>query len=370
MFKIIIILLMSAYMKKSFLILSVIFAVSLLPAAHAQGKIIRLPQLDGYVTLRCDFHMHTVFSDGNVWPLYRIEEALRDGLDAIAISDHIEYTPKKDYIPVNHNAAWDISVNAAREGNLLLVHAAEITRDMPPGHLNALFITDGAALAKDSVMDVIGEAVRQGAFIQWNHPGWKSQEPDGIPKIYDIHKNLIARGWLHGIEFYNEFEYYPLVLDMCKTYNLAVICNSDVHGIIREEYRQPYYRFRPMTLVFARERTVESLKEAMMNRRTIAFFRDTVAGMDDLVRPFFSNSITVGKTYYENKRSAFFEITNNSDITWHLVKGPQGAPSAITIPANSVTRVSVPRSFRGKLTYEVGNAITGPGKFLAVEIRQ
>ena len=29
--------------------------------------IINLPDLDGYKTLKCDFHMHTVFSDGNLW---------------------------------------------------------------------------------------------------------------------------------------------------------------------------------------------------------------------------------------------------------------------------------------------------------------
>ena len=86
--------------------------------------------------------MHTVFSDGNVWPTVRIDEALRDGLDAISITDHLEYSPKKDFIPVDHNAAWKIAEGYAKERNLILVHGAEITRKMPPGHFNALFITD------------------------------------------------------------------------------------------------------------------------------------------------------------------------------------------------------------------------------------
>ena len=97
-----------------------------------------------------------------------------------------------------------------------------------------LFITDASLIAKDSVWDAIEEAVKQGAFLQWNHPGWKAQQPDGIPRMYEIHKKLLAKGWLHGIEFFNDTEYYPLVFNMCKEYNLALMGNSDIHGIISE----------------------------------------------------------------------------------------------------------------------------------------
>lgn len=36
---------------------------------------IQVPDLDGYTTLKCDFHMHSVFSDGLVWPTVRVDEA-------------------------------------------------------------------------------------------------------------------------------------------------------------------------------------------------------------------------------------------------------------------------------------------------------
>ena len=77
---------------------------------------------------------------------------------------------------------------------------------MPPGHVNALFIQDASLLEVDSVMDAYAAAIKQGAFLLWNHPGWKSQQPDGIPRMYDIHKTLIEKGWLHGIEFFNSNE--------------------------------------------------------------------------------------------------------------------------------------------------------------------
>ena len=49
-------------------------------------------------TLKCDFHIHTVFSDGKVWPDIRVAEAWQEGLDAIAITDHIEYRPNKEIL--------------------------------------------------------------------------------------------------------------------------------------------------------------------------------------------------------------------------------------------------------------------------------
>jgi hypothetical protein len=50
---------------------------------------IAIPDIPGYTILKCDLHMHTVFSDGVVWPTVRVEEAWEDGLDAIAITDHM-----------------------------------------------------------------------------------------------------------------------------------------------------------------------------------------------------------------------------------------------------------------------------------------
>ena len=59
--------------------------------AHGGGnRAIEFPNIPGYLTLKCDLHMHTVFSDGSVWPDIRVEEAVKDGLDAIATTEHLE----------------------------------------------------------------------------------------------------------------------------------------------------------------------------------------------------------------------------------------------------------------------------------------
>ena len=354
-------------MKK--LIIIVLLLATTTAFVLSQRKIINIPDLPGYITLKCDFHMHTVFSDGNVWPTVRVGEAFRDGLDAIAITDHIEYTPKKDYIPIDYNAAWKISEGVAKEFNLILVHGAELTRSMPPGHVNALFIQDASLLAVDSIMDAYAEAIRQGAFLQWNHPGWKSQQPDGIPRIYPIHEKLIKDGWLKGVEFFNDSEYYPLVMTFCRQYNLAVIANSDCHGVISEIYTRPEYTNRPMTLVFAKERTLDALKEAMFTGRTLAYFGDMVAGKLEYAKPFFYQCISVRKPYTGNDRNIYFEVINKSDIPFYLVNGPAGAPASIKLSANSVTRVAVSKKVTVPLIYDVRNVITGENEVLKAELK-
>jgi 3',5'-nucleoside bisphosphate phosphatase len=352
------------------LIFITFFIALISTSVFAQRRIVNLPDIPGYVTLKCDFHLHTVFSDGNVWPTVRIDEAFRDGLDAIAITDHLEFTPKKDFIPVDHNAAWKIGERYAKERNVILVHGTEITREtMPPGHFNALFITDASLIAQDSVWDSFEAAIKQGAFLQWNHPGWKSQQPDGIPQMYDIHRKLIENGWLHGIEFFNSYEYYPLVLEMCKEHNIALMGNSDSHGAISEQYVKPDYTNRPMTLVLAKEKSPDALKQAMFAGRTLVWFRDILAGKEEYAKPFFYQCISVGKPFYQNDRGLYFEVTNHSDIPFYLVNGIPNAPKAITLAANSVTRIVLNKKVSAPLIYDVRNVLTGEKEVLKVELK-
>lgn len=337
--------------------------------SYGQTKIVKLPNLTGYVTLKCDFHLHTIFSDGDVWPTLRIDEAVRDGLDAIAFTDHLEYTPHKNFIPSDFNAAWKIGETYAKERNLILVHGAEITRKMPPGHFNALFITDASLIAQDSIWDSFEAAIKQDAFLMWNHPGWKAQQPDGIPRMYDIHKKLIKKGCLHGIEFFNYDEYYPLVLKYCQENNLAVMGNSDAHGVISEIYKEPDYKNRPMTLVFAKERTSDALKKAMFAGRTMVYFQDKLAGKEEYAKPFFYQCISVGKPYYENDKNIYFEVTNNSDVPFYLINGVTDAPASITLAANSVTRVVINKKVTAPLIYDVKNVMTGETEVLKIELK-
>ena len=144
---------------------------------------VRLPDIPGYRTLKCDLHIHTVFSDGAVWPNVRSEEAWREGLDAIAITDHIEYQPHADDLPTKHNRAFEIAKPLGDELAVTVIRGSEVTRDMPPGHLNAVFLRTSEPLDTTTWRDALEAAHAQGAFVFWNHPGWTGQQPDGVGEV-------------------------------------------------------------------------------------------------------------------------------------------------------------------------------------------
>lgn len=287
----------------------------------ARNEIV-IPDILGFITLKCDFHMHTVFSDGIVWPVYRVDEAWEDGLDAIAITDHIEYQPLKNHISGDHNSSFEIALPAAIEKNLILIRAGEITRRMPPGHLNALFLEDVNLLDVPDINDALEAAKKQGAFIIWNHPGWKAQQPDTCLWM-PMHQTLFEKGLINGIEVFNESEYYPVVLDWCINKKLAVIGCTDIHGIVSESYDFDRQK-RPVTLVFAKERSETSIKEALFEGRTLALFNNKLAGREDLLNAIFSASVSIKPSgNVKSGKNISLEITNTSAIRYEIetVKG-------------------------------------------------
>ena len=203
--------------------------------AQEQSRKIEFPDIPGYETLVCDLHQHTVFSDGSVWPDIRVREAIYDGVDAIAITDHLEYQPHKEDIPhPDRNRSYEIARSVAEEqdGELMVIRGVEITRSMPPGHCNAIFIEDANKLLQDDPLAVFREAKAQGAFVFWNHPHWTAQYPDGVAKLTDMHKQLIEENLLHGIEVVNETTYSDEALEIALENNLAIMGTSDIHGLI------------------------------------------------------------------------------------------------------------------------------------------
>lgn len=282
--------------------------------------LIRIPDILEYKTLKCDFHIHTVFSDGNVWPTIRPMEAWMNGLDAIAMTDHIEYTPHKNDVVLDFNRSFEIAQPVARELHVTIIRGAEITRDMPPGHMNAMFIKDASALNVAEWRDAVKAAADQGAFIFWNHPGWTGQQPDGIAKWYDEHTELVEKGLVKGIEVVNGDEYYPEVHQWCLDKQLTMLGNSDIHDPIAMSYDPQQGQRRPMTLVFAKENTAESIHEALLDRRTAVYFRDWLIGEERFLRPIFEQSIALDFTQMTLKGKArhSVELANLSGLDYEL----------------------------------------------------
>ena len=95
-------------------------------SGSSEGKVsernIVFPDVEGYVTLVTDLHTHSVFSDGHVWPKIRVGEALRDGLDGLAITEHLEYQPHRaDILHPDRNRAYQQAREAAMQSDLLVI---------------------------------------------------------------------------------------------------------------------------------------------------------------------------------------------------------------------------------------------------------
>ena len=331
-------------------------ALALTLPTNAQVKKVKIPDIPGYVTLKGDFHIHTVFSDGNVWPTVRIDEAVAEGVDVIAITDHIEYRPHLSDIPSDHNRSYDIAKPEADKNNIILVKGTEITRSMPPGHFNALFISDAAALAKDDFKAVVKEAKKHGAFIIWNHPGWKAQQPD-TTKWWDIHTWLYDNQMLNGIEIYNEKEYYPIVFDWAIQKKITIFANSDIHGPTSPFYNI-YQSHRPLTLVFAKERNEVGVKDALFDGRSVAFTDNMVRGKEEWLKPLFEACIKVVK------KGSKTELTNLSGIDFELedISGSVAKTISLQGEGSAVITSSKP------IKIKVKNFEISPDKYLEVTL--
>ena len=336
--------------------------------AQVQNRI-AIPDINGYKTLQCDFHMHTVFSDGLVWPTVRVDEAYREGLDAVAITDHLEYRPHSKDIVATFNRSYEIAKPAAENYGLILIRGSEITRSMPPGHFNAIFLSDCDALAKDDWRDSFAEAKKQNAFIFWNHPGWDAQQPD-TTLWWKEHTEIYNNGWMNGIEVVNDKSYYEEAFQWALDKKLTILGNSDIHTPIQTDIDFAVGGHRATTLVFAKERTAEAIREALNNRRTAVFHKEFLIGEEQYLRSIFDNSIEIkGINRGENRITITF--LNKSGLIFKLKKTAHDKNVVYfreyeikPHSRHSITVRFTGNNNDGKLNFEVTNLLVKPGKGL------
>lgn len=362
-------------MKPTLLLLPLLIAFQLCfgqsDHTHTHSRSIKFPDIPGYKTLSCDFHIHTVFSDGSVWPDIRVQEALRDGLDAIAMTEHLEYLPHIDDIPhPDRNRSYEIAKAEAKDHDLLIIHGAEITRDMPPGHSNAIFIQDANKLMDEDPMKVFEEANRQGAFIFWNHPNWISQRKDGIARLTDMHRELIKRGWLHGIEVVNDLTYSDEALEIALDNDIAIVGTSDIHGLVDWQYGIQKGGHRPVMLVFSEEKSEAGIKAGLQAGRTIAYFNDLLVGKEAYLRPLIASSLEIESALYignssvlrieiQNMSNAKILLDNESEYRFHA------HGDVVEIPASGKIMLDVKTLTRKDnitLEFQALNGIIAPGE--------
>ena len=358
------------------------------------------PDIDGYKTLLTDFHQHTVFSDGSVWPTIRVEEAIKDGLDAISLTEHLEYQPYSKDIPnPDRNRAYNIAKSFAENKNksldrkLIVINGQEITRSMPPGHINAIFLNDANKLLhpKDSLKGILA-ANKQDAFVFWNHPAWPAQRSDGIAKLDEFHKYLIEKKLLHGIEVVNELYYSEEALRLALENDLTIMGTSDIHGLVDWLFKVPDDNessngtlpgHRPVTIIFSKDKSEDGIKDALFAGKTAVFYNELLIGKEENLKPLVEKCLVINNIndlelgYSEDGKSTIkkVEIKNVSDAPFILKNLNsftfETNSDIINIMPNSIHSISIKTKGEplNELKFEVLNGIIAPKKYLNISLQ-
>jgi histidinol phosphatase-like PHP family hydrolase len=354
-------------MKKLFSLL--LLSVLVLSSAEAQKKIpfvhstkkgavssrttIILPEVKGYNCYKADFHVHTTYSDGSVNPAGRVAEAWYDGLDIVAITDHLEshsgvrrffkvtapynknkkptryQAPGSTAMPKNgidpglkidfnaiHKEAE--SANRSKGYGLLLVKGCEMARNKEKlGHYNALFVEDLNTIYNFDIKESFKNVKQQGGLIVHNHPGNVERYET------EWHTNTRKEGLIHGVEVANGLRYYPQMVNRCVNEKLFMLGNTDAHALTNHSYGTMGY-FRTMTFVLAKELTTEAVKDALLKRRTIAYSGGDLIGEEKWLVEFLNAAIDCRLTSTESGKkgkSHTYTLTNNSSITFYMRRG-------------------------------------------------
>jgi hypothetical protein len=329
-----------------------------------------VPDVGGYRTLKADFHVHTVFSDGLVWPSLRVLEAWRDGLDVLALTDHGD-GPSPNAAILKDDLTLSVQqaqAQADRHG-ILLIQGVEISPG--PYHCNALFVTDPLAARGSDLLASLRRMKAQGAFVFWNHPDEQKEWPAEIDAAH-------REGLLDGVEIVNEETTYPNMFPFIVGKKLTMLANSDIH--LPAPPRSESYQ-RAMTLVFVRTVDLAGVREALFAGRTVAWLGNEFWGPEELLRGLWEGAIRI-----EHKEWAFplkrwgprVPIVNNSAIPFkfQVRRAPEWFHGgAAEIPGRRVLSHSMslkPGAPAGvhpvELELEITNMHIAPGRNLTVKV--
>lgn len=305
---------------RTLLLALLLAALAVHPRAQVESRDpLPVPDLPGYRTLKGDFHLHTVFSDGMVWPTVRVMEAWRDGLDVIALTEHVEYRPHVKDVATAVNRAYQIAKPLADDLGILLIPGVEITKPASPAapdgataHFNALFVTDADALHVPDLLDALRKARGQGAFIFWNHPGFRVPKAEWFPAIAAAHEEKL----FDGMELVNGPLFYPEAFPWIDGKRLTIVATSDAHEPVPPRERGGV---RPITLLFAKSADAAGVRDAMVSRRTAAWMGGEVWGAGEHLRGLWAGAVRIEPKRVRAGSFVLLRATNMSALPFRYV---------------------------------------------------
>ncbi len=246
------------------------------PQPFATFHIYALPAgLENLRPLRCDFHIHTSYSDGKSSPA---EMALRGrelGLDALAITDHNDYQASLEAIEFVRKSGLGVTCFAGEEVTSPTWHILSIGAHHPVGYTDEQAGYPGLRKTLDMIHKSGGRA-----FLA--HPYWVSDRRFNQPT--EEYERLLRDGGIDGVELLGDVLWEDNLRSLAR-YNdldqkdkLPILSNSDTHS--------PEHTFGSYwTLVFARSNSQEDILAAIQERRSVACMLVPVAPPSYPVRP-------------------------------------------------------------------------------------
>lgn len=367
--------------------------------ACAESRRLEFPRSsDGREVLAVDLHAHTVFSDGDVWPTVRVDEAVREGLAGIAITDHVEFQPKLADIPnADKNRPYEIARNHAGQ-RVHVINGAEITRRMPPGHFIATFLADANAVLTapstasvdelksapaygeaDSFLRALTAARSQGAFVFWAHPVDAPTDVSG-PVVQPLHERVIAAGLVQGVEVANpHWGFMRAGLEIALEYDLAILAVSDVHRTIEQHNRELGNLHRGVTLVLSKDRSLEAIANALRDKATVALYNETFIGRARELAPLIEGLLSV-EVLKDRATPAddrvLIRIENRAPVAMRLRPMPSEGMRAVFDQVDLApgehrdlgVRMRHGQAFTG-IDLQIANALTGVDDALEIALR-
>ena len=305
---------------------------------HDARTEIILPQVNGMNLYKADLHIHTIYSDGDVTPDMRVLEAWHDGLDIIAITDHMEYRrieremleymdryvredlrekgavntnimrqgPDSLGVLVDFNVAYKSAARKAKDYGLMVVRGVEVTRKHN-GDYNAIFTTDNNAVYDPSLEQTLRNARAQGAFIVHNHPDYDANTANHITQVAN---DLYEKGLIDGVEVANGRKTWQYLYTHAVSGGYTPMANSDAHEYIYWKYGRPWDyeipRYRNMNLILAENLTEKDIREALKAGNSIAYSNNNLVARYDLLEALF-------------KASVEFRIQRTSSTQHHII---------------------------------------------------
>ena len=146
--------------------------------------------------------------------------------------------------------------------------------------------------------------------------------------------------------------------------------NSDIHSPDLRVKSEPDDH-RSMTLIFAKDRTAASVKEALFEKRTAVWCEDQIIGREEILAPLFAASVKVCPVHHKNGASVYFQIKNCSNVDIQLERTGKLGPVILNLPAKATTLVRcVVRDAKApyELKYTAKNFLIAPKEGLPVTL--